>query len=94
MEHKKYLPLGSVVLLQDATKRVMIYGRKQLNANDGQEFDYVGCFYPEGNVGPQFTFLFQHDQIETVHFLGLADDEEERAFQEKLTELDKADNIT
>lgn len=35
---KKYKPLGSVVLLKNGTKRVMIYGRKQILASTG---DYL-----------------------------------------------------
>ena len=47
---KKYKPLGSVVLLKNGTKRVMIYGRKQILASTGELFDYVACLYPEGNI--------------------------------------------
>ena len=36
---KKYKPLGSVVLLKNGTKRVMIYGRKQILASTGELFD-------------------------------------------------------
>lgn len=30
----------------------MIYGRKQTMAETGEMFDYVACFYPEGNISP------------------------------------------
>ena len=40
------LPIGSVVLLNEAEKKLMIIGILQRN---GEEvFDYVGCPYPEG----------------------------------------------
>ena len=60
---KKYKPLGSVVLLKNGTKRVMIYGRKQILASTGELFDYVGCLYPDGNIVSEYTFLFNDDDI-------------------------------
>lgn len=82
---KKYLPIGSVVLLNNGTKRVMIYGRKQLAADNGEEYDYVACLFPEGNISEEFTFLFNHDNIKEVVFTGLSDEEEEN-FQKLLNE--------
>ena len=35
---KKYKPLGSVVLLKNGTKRVMIYGRKQILCSSAGRF--------------------------------------------------------
>lgn len=74
----KYLPIGSVVLLKNGTKKIMIYGRKQTMAESGEVFDYVACFYPEGNVSPEYTFLFNHDDIEEVVFTGYSDEDETR----------------
>ena len=56
----------------------MIYGRKQTMAESGEVFDYVACFYPEGNVSPEYTFLFNHDDIEEVVFTGYFDEDETR----------------
>jgi hypothetical protein len=81
----KYLPIGSVVLLNEGQKRVMIYGRKQQQLATGTVWDYVACLYPEGNVNDEFTFLFNHDQIDRVFFIGFQD-EDEFAFQKKLAE--------
>jgi len=47
---KKYLPIGSIVLLKNGNKKIMIYGRRQIQVTSGKIFDYVACFYPEGNV--------------------------------------------
>ena len=74
----KYLPIGSVVLLKKNKKKIMIYGRKQTMAESGEVFDYVACFYPEGNVSPEYTFLFNHDDIEEVVFTGYSDEDETR----------------
>jgi len=70
----KYLPIGSVVTLNNGDKKLMIFGRRQRDTANDTEFDYVGCPYPEGNIGPKATFLFNHDDIGWIHFLGLADD--------------------
>lgn len=68
---KDLLPIGSVVLLKNAKKKLMIYGIKQLDTNNPEiEFDYIGVFYPEGNMGPDYQFLFNHEDIDTVFFEG------------------------
>lgn len=72
------LPIGTIVLLKDTNKRLMIYGRKQQDRGGGKVWDYVGCLYPEGNIGPEYTFLFDHEQIEVIEHLGLKDQEEEQ----------------
>jgi hypothetical protein len=84
---EKYLPLGSVVLLAGGDKRVMIYGRRQRAEADGEMWDYVACLYPEGNLTVEYTYLFNHDQIEQVYFVGFQDGEE-LAFREALEKAD------
>lgn len=71
-----YLPLGSVVLLNGGSKRVMVYGRKQQQVATGSVWDYIGCLYPEGNLDEDYMYLFNHDQIERVYFVGFQDEEE------------------
>ncbi|EKY29044.1 DUF4176 domain-containing protein [Clostridium celatum] len=80
----KYLPIGSVVLLKNGTKRVMIYGRKQIHIETGKEWDYLACLYPEGNINEEFMYLFNHDQIDKVYYLGYRDDEEVKFVEENL----------
>ena len=82
---KEYLPIGSVVLLQNGTKKIMIYGRKQLSQNDNQEYDYVACLFPEGNINENYTFLFNQENIREVVFRGY-ENEEEQAFQKLLNQ--------
>lgn len=69
------LPIGSVVLLKEAEKRLMIYGIKQFNNEDGQMYDYIACLYPEGNIGEKYNYLFNHESIEKIDFLGYVDAE-------------------
>lgn len=68
------LPIGSVILLKEGSKRLMIYGIYQMDA-DGNRYDYVGCLYPEGNLGPEHTYVFNHKDIEHIFFVGYKDQE-------------------
>lgn len=71
------LPIGSVVLLKNSTKKLMITGFAQVSAeNPNRIYDYVGCVYPEGFLGPDQTFLFDSNQIETIYFIGYQDQEQ------------------
>ena len=72
---KKFLPIGSVVLLKDSTKRVMIVGLKQKLAGADKVWDYSGCLFPEGILDPEKLFLFDAGQIERLYFVGLQDTE-------------------
>jgi len=85
---KEYLPLGSIVLLAEGKKAIMIYGRKQIHTASGEEFDYVACLYPEGNINEEFTYLFNHDQIEKVIHTGYTDDEDKQFVSEVLLNPD------
>ena len=61
---KDLLPIGSVVMLRDAKKPLMIFGIKQLaSERPGEEFDYIGVMYPEGNIGQNFQYLFKGELL-------------------------------
>lgn len=79
------LPIGSVVLLKESTKRVMIIGvlQKQTTESGDVIWDYSGVYYPEGYMGPDRSFLFNDDQVERVFALGYQD-EEQFAFNAKI----------
>jgi hypothetical protein len=74
---KQLLPIGTVVLLKEGNKRLMIYGIKQSVQSDpekpGEEYDYIGVPYPEGNMGTDYQYLFNHDNIKEVYFRGFED---------------------
>lgn len=84
---KKYLPIGSVVLLKDSKKRIMIIGVKQKQVNSEKVWDYSACLYPEGIIDPDRLFLFDSEQIERLYFVGLQDGEG-LAFLEKLNQME------
>lgn len=75
MEIKGLLPIGSVVLLNDATKKIMIFGVKQTDADTAEEYDYIGVMYPEGNLGGETQILFNHEDIQEIFFRGYEDEE-------------------
>ena len=83
--NRKYYPIGTVVTLQGGNRPIMIYGRKQVQANTGTEWDYVACLYPEGNLGEDYNIFFQQEEVEEVHHLGYASALEER-MQELLSQ--------
>lgn len=82
---KELLPIGSVVILNEAQKRLMIFGIKQMDESSKEEYDYIGVLYPEGNIGNEGQYLFNHEDIASVFFKGYAEQERE-AFINKLEE--------
>ena len=84
---EKYLPIGTVVLLKDASKHLMITGYCSSTPEDPEKFyDYVSMLFPEGALAGEGVALFDHDQIEKIFFEGFVD-EEEVQFKEKLNRI-------
>ena len=81
---EKYLPIGTVVLLKDGTKKVMITGYKSKQADDTKVYDYNGCIFPEGFIENVYC-LFNHDEIEDVYYRGLENNESDEYIQ-KITD--------
>jgi hypothetical protein len=80
------LPIGTVVLLKEGNKRLMIIGVVQKQADEeGKIWDYAGCLYPEGYISAEQTYLFNGDQIDRIFALGFQD-EEQFAFKPKAEE--------
>jgi len=88
MKYEKYLPLGTVALLKDAKKRVMITGFRYEVGEDKKVYDYTGCLYPEGYISSDKMLVFNHSDIEKLFCIGLSDDEE-KEFKSKLNEYMK-----
>lgn len=95
-EREKYLPIGSVVLLEEDTKKLMITGFCSSASDDEQkEYDYSGCAYPEGLISTEEIYLFDHNQIEEICFVGYESEEEQEfktALKETLLEEDSLTN--
>lgn len=73
---EKFLPIGTVILMKDATKRLMITGYCSSTPDNPEKvYDYVGCLFPEGNLAGDEVALFNHDQIGNILHMGLNDEE-------------------
>ena len=48
----------------------------QEEATTKKIYDYAACYYPEGILNPHELFLFQHEDVEFVYFVGMQDSEE------------------
>ena len=88
---KDLLPAGSVVLLKDSTKKLMIIGFFQIRPDRKEKvYDYCGCLYPEGYQDGDHLYLFDQDMIGKVYSVGYMDEEqfqyrqEQRKIAEKL----------
>lgn len=84
MDITKLLPMGSVVKLKEATKKMFIVGIAQ--ESQGKRYDYLGMLYPEGFIGNEYTFLFNHNDIDEVAFIGYIDTEHQ-VFRNNLNTL-------
>ncbi len=72
----KYLPIGSVIKLKNAKKRLMITGYcMHEKENRDKLYDYCGCLFPEGIIDTKKIALFNHNQIEKIYYKGLSDDD-------------------
>lgn len=86
---KDLLPVGSVVLLKGGIKKLVIMGIKQANAEESDvEYDYAGVMYPEGYLGNDTLYLFNHADINDIIFTGYTNPERD----EFLSEVEKLYN--
>ncbi len=81
---KKLLPNGSVVTLKDGKKSLIIIGAMQKD-EENNVYDYIACVYPEGYINSELFFLFNHEDIENVRFVGYID-AESQAYMQMLSE--------
>lgn len=66
----RLLPVGSVVTLNGAEKKILIIGTEVKHNDDETLYDYVGVPYPEGYIDSDIMFLFLQDDIQKVDFIG------------------------
>ena len=69
------LPVGSVITLKGATKKLLIVGITVEREEDSKIYDYIAVPYPEGYIDGDTMFLFFHKDIETVNYIGFVDAE-------------------
>ena len=75
---KGVLPIGSVVLLKDGDRKLMICGVCVTKEDvDSRMFDYSGVLYPDGLEDLDKLYLFNRDSIEQVFYVGYMDENSE-----------------
>jgi hypothetical protein len=75
-ELKELLPLGTVVRLKDGEKKVMISGRIQQDERTHLIYDYCAVLWPEGMLDSESCFLFNNEDIGTLYYIGMQNEEE------------------
>lgn len=81
--NSELLPIGSVVLIGNSKRKVMIVGVCQKGGkNPDAIWDYTGVIFPEGYLDSEKMFLFNREQISHVYALGYQD-EEQMEFKKK-----------
>lgn len=86
-KREKFLPIGSVVLLNGGEKKIMVTGFCSIAEDDKTRvYDYSGCIYPEGYLSSNQICLFDHNQIEEIYFIGY-ENEEETNFKKQLNKV-------
>lgn len=95
MKFEEFLPIGSVVQLKDAKKKLVIIGvmpvKHTPNGTD-VAYDYLGVPYPEGYMNRDTGLLFNHDRIDEIVFMGYANEERELFVNTMQQIISKADN--
>lgn len=90
---EKFLPVGTVVLLENAKKHLMITGFcSSSKENKDVIYDYCGCIYPEGIIDSSVNMLFNHSQISEIVHMGYKSDLDVE-FKKKLNQAIKEKNI-
>jgi hypothetical protein len=63
-EEKNFLPLGSIVILKGALKKLMIVNRA--NVVKSKYMDYGAILYPEGMIDENLAYFNQEDILKVV----------------------------
>lgn len=90
---KQLLQIGSVVSLKGATRKLMIIGVIVHDTQSNTIYDYIGEPFPEGYIDAETMFLFQHEDIQEVHFFGYVNAEAQAYRSQMLEELKKSGRI-
>lgn len=85
----KLLPIGSVVSLQEATRKIMIIGLSVRAKETDTTYDYIGLPFPEGFIDTEKMFLFFAKDIKDVHFLGYVNAETQLHLREYAKHLEE-----
>lgn len=91
--NNEFLPIGSVVILKDKNKEVMIIGYLSNVSNNKETYDYCGCIWPIGYTNPNMITLFNRCDIEQIENLGFSNNIQKQFSKVLNTLRNKIDNI-
>ena len=72
---EKFLPIGTVVILKGASKKIMVTGFMPLDSKNNEQYDYLACPFPEGYISSNEYLLFNHSQIDKIFYMGFENEE-------------------
>lgn len=90
MFNEKFLPIGSIVLIKGAKKKVMIMG--YFPVYQDLRYDYSACAYPCGMISSKEIICFNGDNIELVYSYGYKNDEYESLRNKVIEKLGSESN--
>lgn len=73
MGARSWLPVGSVVTLNEGVRPIMVVASMVQDANTGRWWDYMGYPYPEGMASSESDYFFDATMIREIHQLGFVD---------------------
>ena len=86
---EQLLPIGSVITLDGAQKKLMIIGASVRVEETNTTYDYIGLPFPEGYIDSEKMFLFYGKDIKEVHFLGYVNAETQLYLREYTAQLER-----
>ncbi len=90
---KELLPIGTIVLLRGGIRKLMITGIKVAKVDEQDKvFDYIGVLYPEGFMGEQGNFMFNHSEINDVIYKGYTNPERDEFINFLEEQVNSKDN--
>lgn len=84
-----FLPLGSVVKVEDGTDFMIIGYCKNITNQGTHIFDYQGVYYPEGDLSDGQVYLFDKSDIKELKFVGYDTDESKTFIQSLVDEFNR-----
>lgn len=76
-EIKHFLPIGTVVLLKNGKKKIMITAYGVFSKEDREKvYEYGACLYPEGITDSDSICAFNTEDIDKIFHLGFSNDEQ------------------
>ena len=94
LETIEWLPLGTIVSVDDSNQKIMIIGRNQRDSNNPDiSYEYSAVLYPQGLIDPKENLLLNLNQVKQIYYLGYSDDNNKQ-FEEFLNEYVKENNIS